>query len=58
MENRRIQCVDLLRGLDIFVLLVVCYGVMAGAFRVWPLRNPAAIAFWQRSLDAFAGGPG
>jgi len=58
MEKRRILCVDLLRGLDIFILLVVCYGVMAGAFQVWPLRSPAAIAFWQHSLDAFAGGTG
>lgn len=54
-DKRRLFCVDLLRGLDIFYLLVISSGIlMPGIFRVWPLESPAAIAFWRHSLTAFA----
>ena len=53
--KKRIFCVDLLRGLDIFYLLVVHYAFLApGVFRVWPLESTAAKAFWLHSLTAFA----
>lgn len=54
-KNRRIFCVDLLRGLDIFYLLVISSGLlMPGIFKVWPLKSEAALAFWRHSLSAFA----
>ena len=53
--KKRIFCVDLLRGLDIFFLLVISYGLLhGGVFKVWPLESPAAIAFWRHALTAFA----
>ena len=56
--KKRLFCLDLLRGLDIFYLLVVYYILLSGGFfRVWPLTSPAAKAFWTHSLSAFAAGP-
>ena len=56
--KKRLFCLDLLRGLDIFYLLVIHYILLAGGFfRVWPLTSPAAKAFWTHSTAAFAAGP-
>ena len=53
--KKRIFCVDLLRGLDIFYLLVIHYAFLApGVFSVWPLESTAAKAFWLHSVSAFA----
>ena len=53
--KKRIFCVDLLRGLDIFYLLVIHYAFLEpGVFEVWPLRSTAAKAFWLHSVSAFA----
>ena len=53
--RKRIFCVDLLRGLDIFYLLVIHYAFLAPAvFKVWPLKSTAGKAFWLHSLTAFA----
>ena len=55
MDKRRIFCVDLLRGLDIFYLLVIHYAFLAPAvFKVWPLESTSAKAFWLHSVTAFA----
>ena len=55
MSMRRLYCVDLLRGLDIFFLLVVSYVLLwQGAFVVWPLESTWAKVFWDHSLTAFA----
>ena len=52
---KRIFCVDLLRGLDIFYLVVIHYAFLApGVFKVWPLTNVQDRAFWLHSLTAFA----
>ena len=54
MEQKRLFCVDLLRGIDIFYLLVVWYGLLEGGFlKVWPVTDAAARAFWYHSLTAF-----
>ena len=54
-KARRIFCVDLLRGIDIFYLLVISSGLlMPGVFKVWPLKSEAAVAFWRHSVSAFA----
>ena len=54
-SGKRLFCVDLLRGLDIFYLLVIHYAFLApGVFRVWPLESTAAKAFWLHSISAFA----
>ena len=54
-KSGRIYCVDLLRGLDIFYLLVISGSLlMPGVFRIWPLESEAAIAFWTHSVTAFA----
>ena len=54
-KTKRLLCVDLLRGLDIFYLLVIAYGfLLPGVFKVWPLKSEAAIAFWTHSVSAFA----
>ncbi len=54
-SNKRIFCVDLLRGLDIFYLVVIHYAFLSpGVFRVWPLESTCAKAFWLHSLSAFA----
>ena len=43
MEQKRLFCVDLLRGIDIFYLLVVWYGLLEGGFlKVWPVTSAAA----------------
>ena len=53
--SSRLYCVDLLRGLDIFFLLVVSYVLLwQGAFVVWPLESTWAKVFWDHSLTAFA----
>jgi len=53
--KKRIFCVDLLRGIDIFYLLVIHYAILApGVFCVWPLESVSAKAFWLHSLTAFA----
>ena len=53
--KKRIFCVDLLRGLDIFYLLAIHYAFLApGVFQVWPLKSTAARAFWLHSVSAFA----
>lgn len=53
--SKRIFCVDLLRGIDIFYLVVIHYAFLAtGVFKVWPLKSEAARAFWLHSLSAFA----
>ena len=39
---KRIFCVDFLRGLDIFYLVVIHYAFLApGVFKVWPSTNAA-----------------
>lgn len=54
--NKRIFCVDLLRGLDIFYLVVVHYAFLVpGVFKVWPLKSEAANVFWLHSLSDIAG---
>jgi predicted acyltransferase len=56
--KKRLFCLDLLRGLDIFYLLAIHYGLLVGGFfRVWPLSSPGAKAFWLHSTTAFAAGP-
>lgn len=53
-KSKRIFCVDLLRGLDIFYLLVISSSIlMPGVFMVWPLESESAKAFWLHSLSAF-----
>ena len=53
--TKRIFCVDLLRGLDIFYLVVIHYAFLApGVFKVWPLKSTAAKVFWLHSVTAFA----
>lgn len=53
--SKRLFCVDLLRGLDIFFLLVISYTLLhGGLFRVWPLKSVFAQVFWDHSLTAFA----
>ena len=53
--KKRIFCVDLLRGLDIFYLLAIHYALLApGVFQVWPLKSTVARAFWLHSVSAFA----
>ena len=38
--KKRIFCLDLLRGLDIFYLLAIHYILLCGGFfRVWPLKS-------------------
>ena len=57
--KKRLFCLDLLRGLDIFYLLVIHYGLLlGGVFRVWPLKTTAAKAFFTHSLTAFVSEPG
>ena len=52
---KRIFCVDFLRGLDIFYLVVIHYAFLApGVFKVWPLKSTAAKVFWLHSVTAFA----
>ena len=52
---KRIFCVDLLRGIDIFYLVVIHYAFLApGVFKVWPLKSTAAKVFWLHSVTAFA----
>ena len=54
-ESKRIFCVDLLRGLDIFFLLAVSYILLwQGVLNVWPLESAWAKVFWDHSLTAFA----
>jgi len=54
MKPNRLFCVDLLRGMDIFYLLVVWSGLIAnGLFAVWPVADPAARVFWFHELTAF-----
>lgn len=56
--KKRIFCLDLLRGLDIFYLLAIHYILLCGGFfRVWPLKSDGAKAFWMHSPTAFAAGP-
>jgi len=53
--KKRVFCVDLLRGIDIFYLLVIHYAILApGVFCVWPLESVSVKAFWLHSLTAFA----
>lgn len=53
--KKRIFCVDLLRGLDIFYLVLINYGIlMPAVFRLWPLESESAKVFWTHSLSAFA----
>ena len=53
--EKRLFCVDLLRGLDIFFLLAVSYILLwQGVFNVWPLESAWAKVFWDHSLTAFA----
>ena len=52
---KRIFCVDFLRGLDIFYLLVIHYALLSpGVFKVWPLESTAAKAFWLHSVASFS----
>ena len=53
--KKRLFCVDLLRGIDIFYLLVIWYCLLApGFFKVWPVKGiPGMEAFWYHALTAF-----
>lgn len=54
-ESKRIFCVDLLRGLDIFFLLAISYILLwQGVFNVWPLESTRAKVIWDHALTAFA----
>jgi len=57
--KKRLFCVDLLRGLDIFLLLVVNYGLMKGGFyKVWPPTSKLANVLWSHAYTAFQSEPG
>ena len=57
--KKRLFCLDLLRGLDIFYLIVIHYGILlGGVFAVWPLSSVRAKAFWSHSVTAFVTEPG
>ena len=57
--KKRLFCVDLLRGIDIFFLLVVNYGLLLGGFfKVWPLTSTWAKVLWTHSYTAFQSEPG
>ena len=53
--NKRLFCVDLLRGIDIFYLLVVMYCLLEpGIFAVWPIKEDSwSYVFFYHALTAF-----
>lgn len=53
--KKRLFCVDLLRGIDIFYLLVIWYCLLVPGFlQVWPIKDiPGMEAFWYHALTAF-----
>lgn len=54
-DTNRLFCVDLLRGLDIFFLLVVSYTLLHGGFfQVWPIKTEFGRIVWDHALSAFA----
>ena len=59
MNSKRLFCVDMLRGLDIFFLIVVrdCL-LISGFFKVWPVTSEFGKVLWTHAMTAFQSEPG
>lgn len=52
--RERLFCLDLLRGLDMFLLTLLGPFVTAGLFKTFP-PSESTLVFWKHSLTSFAG---